>query len=81
MKLDHFLIPYTKVNSKWIKDQNLRCESVKILEEKTGSNFSDIGCNNLFLDMSLDGKETKIKINYLDYIKMLLHSKGNNQQN
>ena len=56
--------------SKWIKDLNVRCEIIKILEESTGSNFSDIGYNNIFLGMSPEARETKAKINYRDYIKM-----------
>ena len=62
---------------------NLIPETVKILEESTGSNFSDIDRSNIFLDMSPEARETKAKINDWDHIKIkkLLHRRGNNQQN
>ena len=70
MKLDHFFIPCTKINSKWIKDLDVRPETTKIPEGSTGSNFSDIGHNNIFLDRSPETKEIKANINYWDYIKI-----------
>ena len=53
-----------------IKDLNVAPETIKILEESTGSNFSDTGHKNIFLDRSPEAKETKAKINYWDFIKI-----------
>ena len=50
MKLDHFFIPYTKINSNWMRDLNVRQKTTKILEEKTGSNLFDRGHSNFILD-------------------------------
>ena len=62
MNLDHFPTPYTKINSKWMKDLNVRQQAIKILKEKAGSNLS--------LNMSPDTRETKAKMNCWDFIKI-----------
>ena len=70
MILDHFLTPYTKINSKWVKDLSVRPETIKILEKSTGSNFYGIGHSNISLNVSPEVREIKAKINYWDYIKI-----------
>ena len=70
MNLDHFRIPYTKINSKWMKDLNVRQEAIKILEEKAGKNLFDLGRSNFLLNTSPEAWETKAKINCWDLIKI-----------
>jgi len=66
-------LSYTIHKNKLKTDERPKCETRnhKILEENIGSNFSDIGCSNIFLGMSPDARETKAKINYWDYIKII----------
>ena len=81
MNLDHILTPDTKINSKWLKDLNIRQEAIKILEEKTGNSLFDFARSNVLLDTSPEVRETKAKMNYWDLIKIKSFSKGNNPQN
>ena len=70
MNLDHFLTPYTKINSKWMKDQNVRQEAIKILKEKAGKNLFHLGHRIFLLNTSPEARETKAKMNYWDLIKI-----------
>ena len=70
MNLDPFLTPYTKINSKWMKDFNVRQEAITILEEKAGKSLFDLGHSNFLLNTSPEARETKAKMNYWDLIKI-----------
>ena len=76
MKLEHFLTPYTKINSKWIKDLNARPETIKLLEENIGRTLSDINHSKILCDLPSREMEIKTKINKWDLIKLRLHSTG-----
>ena len=63
MKLDHSLTPDTKINSKWMKDLNVRQDSIKILDENTGNNtVFKLGHSNFLQDTSMKARETKVKM-------------------
>ena len=68
MKLEHFLTPYTKINSKWIKDLNIRSETIKLLEETIGKTLSDIHHSRILYDPPPRILEIKVKINKWDLI-------------
>ena len=70
MKLEHFLTPYTKINSKWIKDLNVRPETRKLLEEDIGKTLSNINHSRILYDPPLRILEIKAKINKWDIIKI-----------
>ena len=61
MKLEHFLTSYTKINSKWIKDLNVRLDTIKFLEENLGKTLFDINHSNIVLDLSLRVMEIETK--------------------
>ena len=69
MESEHFLTPYTKINSKWIKDLNVSPDTIKLLEENIGKTHFDINCSYIFLDLSPRVREIKTKINKRDLIK------------
>ena len=70
MKLEHFLTPYTKINSKWIKDLNVRPETIKLLEENRGKTLSDINHSRILYDPPPRVMEIKAKINKWDLMKL-----------
>ena len=70
MKLEHFLTPCTKTNSKWIKDLNVRPETIKLLEENIGKTLSNINNSRILYDPPPRILEIKAKINKWDLIKL-----------
>ena len=80
MNLDHSLTPYTKINSKWMKDLIVRQDSIKILEENTGNTFFEFGHSNFLQDTSTKAKETKAKMDYWDLIRIKCSAQQKNSQ-
>ena len=70
MNLEHSLTQYTKINLKWIKDLNVRLDTIKLLEENIGRTLFDINLSNIFFDPSPRAMEIKTKINKWDLIKL-----------
>ena len=70
MRLEHFLTPYTKINSKWIKDLNVRPETIQLLEENIGRTLNSINQSKILYDPPHTGTEIKTKVNKWDLIKL-----------
>ena len=70
MKLEYFLTSHTKINSKWIKDLNVRPETIKLLEENLGRTLNDINQSKILYDPPPGVMEIKTKVNKWDLIKL-----------
>ena len=70
MKLEQFLTPYTKINSKWIKDLNVRPETIQLLEESVGRTLDYINQRKILFDLPPTGTEIKRQVNKWDLIKL-----------
>ena len=70
MNLDHQNTPYTKINSRWIKDLNISCNTIKVLEQNIGRKISDIPLSNILTDMSPKARDIKERINKWDLINI-----------
>ena len=70
MKLEHFLTPYAEINSKWIRELNVRPETTKLLEENIGRTLDDINQSEILYDPPLRVMEIKTKVNKWDLIEL-----------
>ena len=79
MKLEHSLTPYTKRNSKWIKDLDIRPDTIKLLEENTGQTLSDINDSNIFSDPPLRVMTIRTKIGVPVVVQWLTNPTRNHE--
>ena len=70
MKLEHFLTPCTKISSKWVKDLNVRTETIKLLEEKIGRTLNDLNQSKILYDPTPRVMKIKTKVNKWGLIKL-----------
>ena len=70
MKLEHSLTPYTKINTKWIKDLNVRPDTIKLLEENIGRTLYDFNHSKILYDPPLREMKIKTKINKWGLMKL-----------
>ena len=70
MKLDHQITPYTKITLRWVKDLNISCNTIKVLEENIGRKISDIPCSNILTDTSPKARDIRERMNKWDLIKI-----------
>ena len=70
LKLDPLLTPYTKINSRWIKDLNMRPNTIKTLEENLGNTIQDVGLGKDFMTKTPKAIATKAKIDKWDLVKL-----------
>ena len=70
MKFNQQLTPYTKINSRWIRELSISCDTIKVLKENTGRKISDISCSNIFAYTSPRTRDLKEKINKYEFIKI-----------
>jgi hypothetical protein len=81
LKLDPCFSPCSKINSKWIKDLNIRPETLKWLQEPVGNTLEQVGIGNDFLNRAQKAQHLRETLNRRDYIKLkILHRKGNSHQ-